>query len=64
MGEKELKKKGRRSSDCLVSVDGSTAVTKRMDNRTVTLASNVVAVEHEDTARRWSKAEKCFAVIK
>ncbi|KAH9376404.1 hypothetical protein HPB48_010378 [Haemaphysalis longicornis] len=34
-----------------------------MDNRMVPLASNFVAVEHEDSGRRWSKAEKCFVDI-
>lgn len=48
------------SSDCLVSGDGQVVMTRWMDNRVVTLASNFVAVEDEDTARRWSKAEKCF----
>ncbi|XP_040064051.1 piggyBac transposable element-derived protein 2-like [Ixodes scapularis] len=64
MSEKDLKKKGRGSSDCLVSGDGQVVVTRWMDNRVVTLASNFVAVENEDTARRWSKADKCFLDIK
>ncbi|XP_040072993.1 piggyBac transposable element-derived protein 2-like [Ixodes scapularis] len=64
MSEKDLKKKGRGSSDCLVSGDGQVVVTRWMDNRVVTLASNFVAVENEETARRWSKADKCFLDIK
>lgn len=35
--EKELKKSGRGSSDCVVSADGNIAITRWMDNRAVTL---------------------------
>ncbi|XP_072141318.1 piggyBac transposable element-derived protein 2-like [Dermacentor andersoni] len=64
MSEKDLKKKRRGSSDCIVSGDRKLAVTKWLDNRSVTLASNFLAVKDEDTARRWSKAEKCFVDIR
>ncbi|KAL3260721.1 hypothetical protein MRX96_046248 [Rhipicephalus microplus] len=35
-----------------------------MDNRTVTLASNFIAIEDEDSIRRWNKAEKCYVDVK
>lgn len=62
--EKEMKKSGRGSSDCVVSADGNIAITRWMDNRTVTLASNFIAIEDEDSVRRWNKAEKCYADVK
>ncbi|KAH8035477.1 hypothetical protein HPB51_005712 [Rhipicephalus microplus] len=30
-----------------------------MDSRTVTLASNFIAIEDEDSVHHWNKAEKC-----
>lgn len=49
--ERELKKNRRGSSDCMVTSDGTIAVTRWMDNKAVTMASNFVAAEAEDTAR-------------
>ncbi|XP_070389530.1 piggyBac transposable element-derived protein 3-like [Dermacentor albipictus] len=62
--EKELKKSGRGSSECVVSADGNIAITRWMDNRIVTLASNFIAIEEEDSVRRWNKAEKRFVDVK
>lgn len=64
MSEKDLKKKGSGSSDCLVSEGRKVAVTKWLENRAVTLASNFLGVKDEDTARRQSRTEKCFVEIK
>lgn len=58
--EKKLKAQGRGSIDCLVTKAGKIALTRWMDNGTVTLASNYVAVEDEDTVSKWSKAEKRY----
>ncbi|KAH8033390.1 hypothetical protein HPB51_011833 [Rhipicephalus microplus] len=33
-----------------------------LDNRVVSMASNVIGVEKEETAQRWSKVDKCFIV--
>ncbi|KAH8008989.1 hypothetical protein HPB51_008560 [Rhipicephalus microplus] len=62
--EKELKKSGRGSSDCVVSADGNIAITRWMDSRTVTLASNFIAIKDEDSVRHWNKAEKCYVDVK
>lgn len=43
-----------------MSADGNVAITGWMDNRIVTLASNFIAIEEEDSVRRWNKAEKRF----
>lgn len=62
--EAELKKVGRGATDCMVSRDGTVVVTRWLDNRAVNLASNYLSCEPEDTARRWSKAEKRYIDVK
>ncbi|KAH8034121.1 hypothetical protein HPB51_020138 [Rhipicephalus microplus] len=62
--EKNLKQKGRGSSASVVSKDGKVAVTRWYDNKAVTLASNFVAIDDEDTAKRWSKKDGCYIEVK
>ncbi|KAH7983422.1 hypothetical protein HPB52_011934 [Rhipicephalus sanguineus] len=46
------------------SKDGKVAVTRWYDNKAVTMASNFVAIDDEDTAKRWSKADACYLEVK
>lgn len=62
--EKQLKNKGRGSSDYLVSSDGKIVITRWMDNRAVNLASNCVGVDDEDVVRSWSKADGDYISVK
>ncbi|KAL3219787.1 hypothetical protein MRX96_005557 [Rhipicephalus microplus] len=50
--------------DCVVSADGNMAITRWRDSRTATLASNFIAIEDEDSVRRWNKAEMCYVDVK
>lgn len=42
-------------SDQVVSLDGDVVLVKWLDTRTVTLASNFVAIGNEDIVKRWNK---------
>lgn len=48
----------------MISTDGKLAVTRWYDNRAVTMASNFVAIEDEDTVKRWSKTDRCYVDVK
>uniref|UniRef100_A0A3B4WCQ9 PiggyBac transposable element-derived protein 3-like n=1 Tax=Seriola lalandi dorsalis TaxID=1841481 RepID=A0A3B4WCQ9_SERLL len=58
--DKSLAKRGRGSFDARVEKEGSMAIVKWHDNRSVTLISSHTAVEPQDKAHRWSKQEKAF----
>ncbi|XP_072145150.1 piggyBac transposable element-derived protein 2-like [Dermacentor andersoni] len=58
------KEKGRGTSASMVSKDGKVAVTRWYDNKAVTMASNFVTIDDEDTAKRWSKTDKCYIEVK
>ncbi|XP_037037374.1 uncharacterized protein LOC119075089 [Bradysia coprophila] len=51
----DMKKKGRGSSEEVVSADGSVTCVKWFDNKCVSLASNYVGVGQVDTAHRYDK---------
>ncbi|KAJ8938648.1 hypothetical protein NQ314_011387 [Rhamnusium bicolor] len=61
--DKELKKRGRGSYDELTTKNGDVALVKWMDNRTVVLASNFVAVGQKDVASRWDKGDKKYVNV-
>lgn len=48
----------------MVHQDGKVAVTHCYDNRAVTGTSNFAATEDEDTAKPWSKTDKCYVAVK
>lgn len=48
----------------MVSQDGKVAVTHWYDNKAVTGTSNFAATEDEDTAKPWSKTDKCYVAVK
>lgn len=64
LNDKELKRKGRGAHDTIGSTDGDVVLTKWMDNRSVVLASNFVAVGNEDTVSRWDKNNKTYVDVK
>lgn len=53
--DNEMKKKGRGSSEEVISEDGSVTCVKWFDNKCVSLASNYVGVGKVDTAHRYDK---------
>lgn len=56
--DKDLKQKGRGTSEELISNDGEVIMTKWMDNKAVVMASNYAATGTPDTCKRWDKAKK------
>ncbi|XP_072142035.1 piggyBac transposable element-derived protein 3-like [Dermacentor andersoni] len=62
--EGQMKKQGRGSSDCLVSSDEKIIITRWLDNRAVTLASNFLGIDEEDEVSRWSKADGKYVNVK
>lgn len=61
--DKDLRKKGRGSSEEIISEDGEVILTKWLDNNTVVMASNYTATGIQDTCRRWDKTEKKYILI-
>ena len=59
----ELKKKGRGTSDQLVSRDEKIAIVKWQDNKAVYLSSNFVGKENEEIVRRFDKKSKTYVMI-
>lgn len=64
LSDKELKKKGRGTSQVVVRKDEMLAVTKWFDNKPVTLMSSVEAQDEEDLCRRWCKKGKKYEMVK
>uniref|UniRef100_A0A3Q1ESY7 PiggyBac transposable element-derived protein domain-containing protein n=1 Tax=Acanthochromis polyacanthus TaxID=80966 RepID=A0A3Q1ESY7_9TELE len=62
--EKSLAKRGRGSVDARVGKEGSMAIVKWYDNKSVTLISSNCAVEPQDNTQRWSKADKAFVEVR
>ncbi|XP_050046447.1 piggyBac transposable element-derived protein 3-like [Dermacentor andersoni] len=59
-----MKKEETGSSDCLVSSDEKIIITRWLDNRAVTLASNFLGIDDEDKVSRWSKADGKYVNVK
>ncbi|KAH7979200.1 hypothetical protein HPB49_008624 [Dermacentor silvarum] len=60
----QLKQEGRGSSNSMVSGDGKIIITRWMDNRAVTMASNVLGKDDEDEVSRWSNVDGAFINVK
>lgn len=58
LSEKEMKKKGRGSYDCIVSGDGQVIMTTWYDNKQVVVASNYMGSGNTDSCQRWDRKEK------
>lgn len=56
--EKELKEKGRGTSEMFARNDKKQAVVRWYDNKPITLMSSIHGQHPEDTCRRWSRKEK------
>lgn len=57
--DSDMKKKGRGSSDQIVSSDGTVACVKWYDNKCVALASNYIGIGKTDKAERYDKTKNC-----
>nr|XP_050037660.1 piggyBac transposable element-derived protein 3-like [Dermacentor andersoni] len=57
-GEKELKQKGRGSSEAWIRKDEQQSVVRWYDNKPITFLSSLHGQEPQDTCRRWSRKEK------
>lgn len=62
--DKSLAKRGRGSVDARVEKKERLVIVKWYDNKSVTLISSYCAVEPQDNARRWSKADKTFLEVR
>uniref|UniRef100_A0A3B3ZEF3 PiggyBac transposable element-derived protein domain-containing protein n=1 Tax=Periophthalmus magnuspinnatus TaxID=409849 RepID=A0A3B3ZEF3_9GOBI len=62
--DKSLAKRGRGSVDARVEKEERMVIVKWYDNKSVTLISSYCAVEPQDNAQRWSKADKAFVEVR
>lgn len=62
--QKRKWQKSGHGSECVVSADGSLAITRWMDNRIVALVSNFIAVEEGDIVRRCIRAKNRSVDVK
>ena len=60
---KDLKKEGRRATDCKVFKKKDICAVRWFENFAVTLASSFVGVEPIDHVRRWNAAEKVYLMV-
>ncbi|XP_047141142.1 piggyBac transposable element-derived protein 3-like [Hydra vulgaris] len=63
LNEKDFKKAGRGSTDCIVDVNSGICIVRWYDNNIVQLISNYVGNEPGTPANRWSKKDKKFVTI-
>lgn len=61
--DKIMMKEKRGFSEEVVSDDGDVVVTKWLDNKTVSLASNYVGIGQTDTVKRWEKRDKAYIQV-
>lgn len=61
--DKDLQKKGRGSSEEIISGDGEIIMTKWIDNNAVFMASNYAATGTPDICKRWDKIKKEYIHI-
>lgn len=63
VSDKELNKLGRGASYEVSSTDGKVGLIKWLDNKSVTLASNLVTSGHPDIIKRYDKKNKCYVEV-
>lgn len=63
LSDKQIAKKERGFSQEIISADGQVIMTRWLDNKCVTMASNFQSKGEEDTCKRWSKIEKKYLML-
>ena len=61
--DKEMKRRGRGSSEEVISQDGEVIMTKWFDNKPVVMASNYMGIGNMDQCKRWDKTAKQFIQV-